>query len=92
MIPNIKLRDLVVETAADLDVALQFNAIPGGGTDGGAVHLHDTGVPTVVVGVPARHIHSHGAIIHREDYDETVRLISAVVARLDTETVAGLTQ
>lgn len=92
MIPNIKLRDLVVETAADLDMALQFNAIPGGGTDGGAIHLHDTGVPTVVVGVPARHIHSHGAIIHREDYDETVRLISAVVARLDAETVAGLTQ
>lgn len=92
MIPNIKLRDLVVETAADLDMALQFNAMPGGGTDGGAIHLHDTGVPTVVVGVPARHIHSHGAIIHREDYDETVRLISAVVARLDAETVAGLTQ
>jgi endoglucanase len=92
MIPNIKLRDLVVDTAADLDMALQFNAMPGGGTDGGAIHLHDTGVPTVVVGVPARHIHSHGAIIHREDYDATVRLISAVVARLDAETVAGLAQ
>lgn len=91
MIPNIKLRDLVVDTAADMGIDIQFNAIPGGGTDGGAIHLHETGVPTVVVGVPARHIHSHGAIIHRDDYDETVRLIEAVVARLDADTVAGLT-
>lgn len=91
MIPNIKLRDLVVDTAEELGLSLQFNAMPGGGTDGGAIHLHELGVPTVVVGVPARHIHSHGAIIHRQDYDDTVRLVSALVARLDAETVGGLT-
>lgn len=92
MIPNIRLRDLVVDAAEELGLSLQFNAMPGGGTDGGAIHLHELGVPTVVIGVPARHIHSHGAIIHRQDYDETVRLVNAVVARLDAETVAGLTK
>lgn len=92
MIPNLKLRDMVVDTAAELNISIQFNAMPGGGTDGAAIHLHETGVPTVVVGVPARHIHSHGAIIHRQDYDDTVRLVSAVVARLDADTVAGLTE
>lgn len=92
MIPNIKLRDLVADTAAELGLSLQFNAMPGGGTDGGAIHLNQSGVPTVVIGVPARHIHSHGAIIHRRDYDEAVRLVTAVVARLDSETVAGLSE
>ena len=91
MIPNLKLRDLIIDTAAELDISLQFNAMQGGATDGAAIHLHETGVPTVVVGVPARHIHSHGAIIHRKDYDDTVRLISAVVARLDADTVTSLT-
>ncbi len=91
MIPNLKLRDLIIDTAAELGISLQFNAMQGGATDGAAIHLHETGVPTVVVGVPARHIHSHGAIIHRKDYDDTVRLISAVVARLDADIVAGLT-
>ncbi|MDX1688662.1 MAG: peptidase M28, partial [Candidatus Promineifilaceae bacterium] len=91
MIPNLKLRDLVIDTAAELDIPLQFSAIQGGATDGGAIHLHGTGVPTVVVGVPARHIHSHGAIIHRDDYDRAVRLVAAVVSKLDEETVAGLT-
>ncbi len=92
MIPNLKLRDLVIDTAAELEIPLQFSAMPGGATDGAAIHMHGTGVPTVVLGVPARHIHSHGAIIHRHDYDHAVQLLTAVVAKLDAATVAGLTQ
>lgn len=92
MIPNIKLRDLVVETAASLNIPLQFSVMAGGATDGSAIHLHGTGVPTVVIGVPARHIHSHSAIIHRDDYDFAVKLVTAVVAKLDAATVANLTK
>ncbi|MCB9421597.1 MAG: M42 family metallopeptidase [Ardenticatenaceae bacterium] len=92
MIPNIKLRDLVVETAVSLNIPLQFSVMPGGATDGAAIHLHNTGVPTVVIGVPARHIHSHSSIIHRDDYDNAVRLVTAVVAKLDAATVENLTK
>lgn len=92
MIPNVKLRDLVVETAASLNIPLQFSVMPGGATDGSAIHLHGTGVPTVVIGVPARHIHSHSAIIHRDDYDNAVKLVTAVVAKLDENTVKQLTE
>jgi endoglucanase len=91
MIPNLKLRDLVIDTAEALGIPLQFSAMPGGATDGAAIHMHGTGVPTVVIGVPARHIHSHGSIIHRHDYDHAVQLLTAVVAKLDAATVAGLT-
>ena len=91
MIPNIKLRDLVMATAVDLDIPLQFSVMPGGATDGSAIHLHGTGVPTIVLGVPARHIHSHGAIIHRDDYDNAVKLLTAVIAKLDNDTVQQLT-
>ena len=85
MIPNLKLRDLVMLTAAELDIPLQMSLIEGGATDGGAIHLHKTGVPTVVIGVPARHIHSHSAIIHREDYDGALALLIELVKRLDAE-------
>jgi endoglucanase len=91
MIPNIRLRDLVIQIAAEIGVSLQFSALSGGATDGAAVHLHGLGVPTVVIGVPARHIHSHGAIIHRDDYDNAVKLVTGVVARLDQTTVDSLT-
>jgi endoglucanase len=92
MIPNTKLRNLVIDTAAERGIPLQFSNMPGGATDGGAIHMNNVGVPTVVVGVPSRHIHSHGSIIHRDDYDNAVKLVAALVARLDASTVAGLTE
>ena len=54
------------------------------------IHLHGTGVPTLVIGVAARHIHSHSAILHRDDYERAVRLVTGIVMRLDKETVASL--
>ncbi|MBN1660780.1 MAG: M42 family metallopeptidase [Anaerolineae bacterium] len=92
MIPNLKLRDLVVDTAAELGIPLQFSAMPGGATDGAQIHMHNEGVPTVVIGVPTRHIHSHNAIIYRHDYDQALELIVAVVKKLDEATVASLTE
>lgn len=92
MIPNLKLRDLMIETAKELGIPLQFSAIEGGATDGAAIHLHKSGVPTVVMGVAARHIHSHTSIIHRDDFDNAAKLLVGVVKKLDATTVAGLTQ
>jgi endoglucanase len=62
-----------------------------GGTDGGMILIHNEGVPTVVIGVPTRHIHSHNAILCRDDYDQALNLIVALVQKLDAATVAGLT-
>jgi putative aminopeptidase FrvX len=90
MIPNLKLRDLVFNLAEQLEIPLQTSAIEGGATDGGVIHLHDIGVPTIVLGVPARHIHSDSSIIHRDDYDNAVKLLIALIQRLDESTVAGL--
>lgn len=92
MIPNLRLRDLFIDTAEELKIPYQFDMMERGGTDSGAIHLHRRGVPNLVVGVPTRHIHSHAGIIHREDYDNAVRLVAAVVKKLDAKTVAGLTE
>ena len=50
-------------------------------TDGAAIHLHKTGVPTVVIGVPVRHIHSHSGILRRDDYDAALKLLVAVLRK-----------
>jgi putative aminopeptidase FrvX len=91
MIPNLKLRDFLMDTAEALDIPVQVSYVEGGATDGAAIHLHHTGVPTVVIGVAARHIHSDSSIIHRDDYDNAVKLLIEMVNRLDAETVAGFT-
>jgi putative aminopeptidase FrvX len=91
MIPNLRLRDLVMDTARDLNIPLQTSTLEGGATDGAAIHLHKTGVPTVVIGVPARHIHCHSGIIHRDDYDAALKLVTAVLRKLDSAAAAALT-
>jgi endoglucanase len=91
MVPNLKLRDLMVDTAKELEIPLQMSYVQGGATDGGAIHLHNIGVPTVVLGVPARHIHSDSSIIHRDDFDNAVKLLVAVIEKLDAKQVADLT-
>jgi putative aminopeptidase FrvX len=92
LIPNLKLRSLIVETARVESIPVQLSYVEGGSTDGAAIHLHQTGVPTAVMAVAARHIHSHSSIIHRDDFDQAVKLLTAVIRRLDAPTVAGLTQ
>jgi len=68
-----------------------LSAVVHGATDGSQIHVHGAGVPTVVIGVPTRHIHSPNGILCREDYDQTLRLVVALVKKLDAKTVASLT-
>lgn len=81
-----------MDTAREAGIPLQTSTIEGGATDGGIIHLHKTGVPTIVLAVPARHIHSHSSIMHRDDYDNAVQLLTALIPRLDAATVASLTE
>lgn len=90
LIPNLKFRDLVIDTAREFDIPLQFSAGLGGSTDGGRIHLHGRGVPTVVLGVPARYIHTPSGVIHRDDFDRALQLLVALVEKLDAQRVGGL--
>ncbi len=90
MIPNLKLRDMVIDTAKKKNIPLQFNAMEGGATDGSIIHIHKYGVPTVVIGVPTRHIHSHNSIVKRVDLDNTTDLVLSVVNKLNSHAVSDL--
>ena len=89
-IPNRGLLDLVMSTAEKLRIPLQFESVERGGTDAGKFHVTGQGVPSLAMGVAARYIHSHVSIIDRRDLDRTVKLLAAVVKRLDKKTVARL--
>jgi endoglucanase len=91
LIPNLKLRDLLVDTSSEIGVPLQISGARSADNDGSYIHLHRTGVPTVVLGVAARHIHSHSSILHRQDFDQAVNLLVAVLMRLDEGRVRDLT-
>lgn len=85
------LRELVVDVAEELNIPYQFDAIAGGGTDAGSMHIATSGRPTLAITIATRYIHSNAAMLHRQDYENAVKLITEVVKRLDQETVERIT-
>jgi len=92
MIPNPSLRDFVIEVAERAKIPFHFSSVERGGTDGGRIHMHRIGVPSLVLGMPTRYIHGHVGVLHRADYDGTVRLLVEVVRRLDGKRVDSFTR
>ncbi len=84
MLPNTALRDFAKQVADELHIPVQVSISEGGATDGGRIHLYGEGVLTLSFSIPTRYIHSHQSVIHMDDYDGAVRLITAMVRRLDT--------
>lgn len=91
-IPSRRLRDLVIDTAEKNKIPYVLTALARGGTDSGTIHLNKSGVPCLTFVVATRYIHGHVGVIHRKDYDSLVKLLTAVVKKLDAKTVAGLTR
>ena len=91
MIAHRKLRDFVIETAEAENIPFHFGALSRGGTDGGRIHISRRGVPSIYLGIATRYIHSHTSIMHRDDFDNLVKLLIAVIKKLDKETVKKLT-
>jgi len=89
MIPNIPLRNLVAEIAKEKKIPYHFTTVEGG-YDTGRIHTHKEGVPSVAIGIPTRYIHGHVGIIHRGDYDQAVKLILALIQKLDARAVKRL--
>ena len=90
-IANPRLARLAIETARAEGIPHQVTVRRTGGTDAGSFHLANDGIPSLVLGVPARYIHSHNAIIDVNDYLHLLTLTIALVRRLDAETVTQLT-
>lgn len=91
-ISNRRLVRFVERTAADLGVAIQLAVRRSGGTDAGAIHRSGSGVPTVVIAVPARYIHSHVSLFHWNDFVAARTLTVALARRLDAAVVEELTR
>jgi putative aminopeptidase FrvX len=90
-IANPRLARLAIEIAEAEGIPHQVTVRRSGGTDAGSFHQANEGIPSLVLGVPARYIHSHNSVIDLDDYLNMVTLVIALVRRLDEETVAGLT-
>lgn len=86
MIGHKGFREFVVDVAEEEGIPFQYTFIPGGGTDAGAQHQSLSGVPSIAITVPVRYLHSHTSVIHEDDYKNTVKLVTAILKKLDRPT------
>jgi putative aminopeptidase FrvX len=91
MVSHKGLRDFVTDTADEHSIPYQFDAMPGGGTDSGSIHLTANGVPALSITIATRYIHTHAAMLHRDDFENAVQLIVEVIKKMDRDTVNRIT-
>ena len=74
------------ETAEANDIAYQIKTMGGGGTDGGAIHIAQAGIPTMPISAPCRYIHTPTALLNLDDYASVLALSQAVLRRIKPTT------
>ncbi|WP_252315664.1 M42 family metallopeptidase [Sinobaca sp. H24] len=90
MVAHKGLRDFVTDIADKHSIPFQFDAMSGGGTDAGSIHLSGEGVPSLAITVPTRYIHTHAAILHRDDFEYAVQLLVEISKELDEDKVKSI--
>jgi putative aminopeptidase FrvX len=89
MISNPRFTRYVLDRAEAAGIPVQEAVRSGGGTDGGSIHTSGQGVPTVVISIPVRYIHSPCGIASYGDFVKTVDLALSVIRDLRADRIAA---
>lgn len=79
LITHAGVRRLLIDRAEKEGIPYQMEVLPYGGTDAGAVHLTRTGVPSGVLSIPTRYLHTPAEMVDLADVAATVDLLTAVL-------------
>lgn len=77
-----------VATAEDAGIPYTRAVRTGGGIDGAALQQYQ-GIPTICIGIPVRYEHTNYGIVAYSDFENTVKLLKALIAALSAEKIAA---
>lgn len=86
MVTHRGMREFILDTAETHQIPYQY-FVSQGGTDAGSVHISNDGVPSSVIGICSRYIHTSASMIHIDDYAAAKELIVKLVKATDQTTV-----
>jgi putative aminopeptidase FrvX len=89
MVTHRGMREFILDTAEKHDIPYQY-FVSQGGTDAGRVHQSNEGIPSAVIGICSRYIHTHASIIHIDDYAAAKELIVNLVKTCDQTTIDSI--
>ncbi|MBZ5202832.1 M42 family metallopeptidase [Planomicrobium chinense] len=91
MVTHRGMREFILDTAETHHIPYQY-FVSQGGTDAGRVHTANDGIPSSVIGICSRYIHTSASIIHTDDYAAAKELITKLVKAADRTTLETIKQ
>lgn len=87
MITNHRFIRHALDIAKEHQMPIQEAVRSGGGTNAKFLHTTRNGMPTIVVGVPVRYVHSHHGFVAYQDYLDTIALVKQIIVSLNDEVI-----
>lgn len=75
IISHPKIKDTLVKLAKDNNIPYQMEVLEFGGTDSGAIHVNREGVPSGVISIPTRYVHSTVEMASKADIINCTKLL-----------------
>lgn len=86
-----RLRDKLVEIAKEYKLPYQFEVDPGPtGTDARAIQITRCGIPTLLISLPLRYMHTSIETIDIEDIKTSGKLLARFISYISHENLEGL--
>jgi putative aminopeptidase FrvX len=82
VITHPKVKDVLIKTAKARKIPIQVDVLEGGMTDAAIIYLTREGIPSGVISIPVRYIHSPTAVFNIQDVNNAVKLTVEAVKRL----------
>lgn len=89
MITNPRFQRFALDIAHKYDIPVQESVRSGGGTNGAIVNSH-YGIPSIIIGIPVRYIHSSNCWVALDDYENAVRLACAIAEEMTCDVLSSL--
>lgn len=83
------MREFLLDTAETHHIPYQY-FVSKGGTDAGAAHQANYGVPSAVIGMCARYIHTHQTLFEISDYEAAKEMAKQIALTLDKSVLATI--
>ena len=81
MLAHPAVKDLLVETAEELEIPYQLEVLEGGTTDAMAIQVSRDGVPAGCLSIPCRYVHTPSEMVDHNDVSNAVKLLVAVLSK-----------
>ncbi|SNR88161.1 endoglucanase [Anaerovirgula multivorans] len=74
-----KVKDYMIAQAKENNIPYQMEVLEHGGTDSGAIHITKSGVPSGVLSIPCRYLHSNCEMVFLSDIENSVELTKYIL-------------